>query len=180
MKSSLRVAIAGLAVVAAACTSAASPSPSAAPPSAAPSVSASAAASPSASPDACTKDNLTLHTAGKLTVGTDNPAFPPWFGGDPPKGSKWQVSDPTSGKGLESAVAYAIADKLGFAKADVVWVAVPFDNAIQPGPKAFDFDVNQVSFSAERAQAVDLSDGYFDDSQAVVAFKGTPIANAKS
>ena len=181
MTSTLRAATIGLALVVAACTSAATPSPST-PASVAPPASASAGASvsPSASPNACAKDSLTLHTAGKLTVATDNPAFPPWFGGDPPKGSTWQVSDPTSGKGLESALAYAIADKLGFTKDEVVWVAVPFNNVIQPGPKAFDFDLNQVSFSAERAQAVDLSDGYFDDDQAVVAFQGKPIANAKS
>jgi polar amino acid transport system substrate-binding protein len=181
MTSTLRAVITGLALVVAACTSAGTPAPTPSP-TAVPSASAapSASASPSASPNACAPESLTLHTAGKLTVGTDNPAFPPWFGGDPPKGSTWQVSDPTSGKGLESAVAYAIAAKLGFSKDDVVWVAVPFNNAIQPGPKAFDFDVNQVSFSTERAQAVDLSDGYFDDSQAVVALKTNPIASASS
>jgi polar amino acid transport system substrate-binding protein len=179
MKSSLRAAIAGLAVLAAACTSAASPSPSA-PASLVPSASSSTAASPAATANACAKDSLTLHTPGKLTIATDNPAFPPWFGGDPPKGSSWGISDPTSGKGLESVVAYGIADKLGFSKDEVVWVPVMFNNVIQPGPKAFDFDLNQVGSSPERAQAVDLSDGYFDNDQAVVGFKGTPIASATS
>jgi len=176
MKLTLRAALAGLVLVAAGCATAATPtaSPSSAAPTAVPS------ATPAPTPDACAKANLTLHTAGKLTIGTDNPAFGPWFGGTPPKGSTWQVSDPTSGQGLESAVAYAIAQKLGFTKDEVVWVAVPFNNVIQPGPKAFDFDVNQVSYSAERAQAVDLSDGYFDDNQAVVGFKSAPIAKAKS
>jgi polar amino acid transport system substrate-binding protein len=176
MKLTLRASLAGLALVAAGCATAATPS--VAPSRAAPT--AALSATPTATPDACAKANLTLHTAGKLTIGTDNPAFGPWFGGTPAKGSTWQVSDPTSGQGLESAVAYAIAQKLGFTKAEVVWVAVPFNNVIQPGPKAFDFDVNQVSYSAERAQAVDLSDGYFDDNQAVVGFKNTPIASAKS
>jgi len=179
MKLNLRAAViatlAAVAVIGAGCSTAASPSPSAAPPSAAP---ATATASPSADP--CAKSGLTLRTPGKLTIGTDNPAFGPWFGGTPAKGSTWQVSDPTSGEGLESAVAYAIAGKLGFAKADVAWVVVPFNNVIQPGPKSFDFDVNQVSFSAERAKAVDLSEGYFDNNQAVVALKANAIAKATS
>jgi polar amino acid transport system substrate-binding protein len=177
MKLSLRVAIGAtvvtIALIAGGCSAAATPSPSASVPSVAP-----ATASPSADP--CAKDVLTLQAPGKLTIGTDNPAFGPWFGGTPPKGSAWQVSDPASGEGLESAVAYAIAQKLGFDKADVVWVAVPFNNVIKPGPKAFDFDVNQVSYSSERAQAVDLTDGYFDNNQAVVAFKSNPIAKATS
>jgi polar amino acid transport system substrate-binding protein len=117
---------------------------------------------------------------GKLTVGTDNPPFGPWFGGPPAKGSTWRLSDPTSGEGLESAVAYAIANELGFDRAEVAWVVVPFNNVVRPGPKAFDFDVNQVSYSSERAQAVDLSEGYFDNNQAVVAFKSTSIAKATS
>jgi len=171
------VAVTALALVGAGCSAAATAVP-------APSIStvAPATTAPAASPsaDSCARTSLTLHTAGKLTIGTDNPAFGPWFGGTPAKGSPWQVSDPASGEGLESAVAYAIAAKLGFDKAAVVWVAVPFNNVIQPGPKAFDFDVNQVSYSSQRAQAVDLSDGYFDDNQAVVAFKDKPIAKAIS
>jgi polar amino acid transport system substrate-binding protein len=112
-------------------------------------------------------------------VGTDNPAFPPWFGGEPAAGSTWQVSDPTSQMGLESATAYAIAQQLGFAPDKVTWVAVPFNNAIQPGPKTFDILLNQVSASPERAEAVDLSDGYFDDSQSVVT-DGDRIGEVKS
>jgi polar amino acid transport system substrate-binding protein len=141
---------------------------------------ATVAPSPSPSPDACAAANLATLTPGKLTIGTDNPAFPPWFGGDPPAGSTWQVSDPLSGQGYESATAYAIAAKLGFSGSQVVWVVAAFDSVIQPGPKAFDFDINEVSYSADRAQAVDLSDGYFDNSQAVVATKGAAITSAKS
>src|SRR6266540_4316919 len=170
------VAVTVLAMVGAGCSAAATPSPSA-PPTSAP---ASTVASASPSLDPCAKTSLTLHTAGKLTIGTDNPAFGPWFGGTPPKGSSWQVSDPASGEGLESAVAYGIADKLGFSKAEVIWVAVPFNNVIKPGAKAFDFDVNQVSYSSERAQAVDLSDGYSDNNQAVVALTSNAIAKASS
>jgi polar amino acid transport system substrate-binding protein len=117
--------------------------------------------------------------AGTLTIGTDNPAFPPWFGGEPPAGSTWQVSDPTSQKGLESATAYAIAQQLGFTPDKVTWVAVPFNNAIQPGPKTFDILLNQVSATPERAEAVDLSDGYFDDSQSVVT-DGDRIGEVKT
>jgi polar amino acid transport system substrate-binding protein len=128
----------------------------------------------------CDKADLQLVTAGKLTVGTDNPAFGPWFGGGTPKGSKWEFNDPSTGEGFESAVAYAVADKLGFAKPEVAWVVVPFNNSFKPGPKDFDFDINQISVTAARDRAVDFSDSYYDVNQALVSLKGTPIANAKS
>lgn len=114
---------------------------------------------------ACAKDSLKLVTPGKLTVGTDSPAYGPWF----------EDNDPSNGKGFESAVAYAIADKLGFDKAEVTWQVVPFNTAIAPAPKKFDFDVNQVSISDERRKAVDFSSGYYDVRQAVVTYKGSPI-----
>jgi polar amino acid transport system substrate-binding protein len=126
----------------------------------------------------CDKADLQLIADGELTIGTDNPAFPPWFGGEPPKGSVWKISDPTSGEGFESAVAYAVADKLGFTKDEVKWVVVPFDQSFKPGTKSFDFDVNQVSFSAQRAQSADFSDSYYDVNQALVAIKDTPITKA--
>ena len=94
------------------------------------SASTSSGASGSAS---CTKDSMKTLTAGKLTIGTDKPAYGPWFADD----------DPSNGKGYESAVAYAIADKLGYAKGDVVWVVAPFSTVIAPGAKNFDFDVNR-------------------------------------
>jgi len=119
----------------------------------------------------CAKSDLNLVSAGKLTVGTDNPAFPPWFGGTPPKGSMWKVSDPNSGQGFESAVAYAVANKLGFKKADVHWVVVPFDQSFKPGAKSFDFDVNQISFTPARAKSVDFSDSYYDVNQALFGLK---------
>ena len=106
----------------------------------------------------CEKGDLNLVNEGQLTVGTDNPAFPPWFGGD--EKAPWKVSDPRSGEGFESAVAYAVADKLGFAEDEVEWVVVPFNTAFAPGPKKFDFDINQISFKPERASAVDFSDSY--------------------
>jgi polar amino acid transport system substrate-binding protein len=126
----------------------------------------------------CAKDDLELVNAGKLTIGTDNPAFPPWFGG--PEKAPWKISDPRSGQGFESAVAYAVADELGFQRGDVEWVVVPFNNSFKPGPKSFDFDINQISYSDERAQAVDFSDSYYDVNQAVVALNSSKIANAKS
>jgi polar amino acid transport system substrate-binding protein len=126
----------------------------------------------------CDKGSLNLVNAGQLTVGTDNPAFPPWFGGNEKK--PWKVSDPYSGQGYESAVAYAVAAKLGFAKADVKWIVVPFNTAFAPGPKKFDFDINQISFKPARASAVDFSDSYYDVNQALVVVKGTPIAKAAS
>jgi polar amino acid transport system substrate-binding protein len=136
---------------------------------------------PSASPNACAKDALATVTAGKLTVGTDNPAYPPYF--QIPDGTAtkpWELGDPTNGQGFESAFAYALADKLGFAKTDVAWIVVPFDNSFAPGAKKFDIDVNQVSYKPERAQAVDLSDGYYTLNQSIVALKANKIASAKT
>jgi polar amino acid transport system substrate-binding protein len=124
------------------------------------------------------KDDLNLVTTDQLTIGTDNPAFPPWFGGTPHK--PWQVSDPNSGEGYESAVAYAVAKQLGFDKSEVKWIHVPFSNSYAPGAKSFDFDINQISFTPARAKVVDFSDSYYDVNQSVVVNKGTPIASATS
>jgi polar amino acid transport system substrate-binding protein len=126
----------------------------------------------------CAKDQLQLVNEGKLTIGTDNPAYPPWFGGTPQ--GQWKISDPTSGKGFESAVAYAVAEKLGFTKDEVEWTVVPFNNSFKPGPKDFDFDINQISYTPKRAQVVDFSDSYYDVNQSVVALKDSKIANVTS
>ena len=130
--------------------------------------------------DACAKDQLDLVTAGKLTIGTDNPAFHPWFDGGTPKGSKWELNDPAKGQGFEGAVAYAVADKMGFARNEVTWVVVPFDQSFAPGQKKFDFDINQISIKPARAKNVDFSEPYYDVNQSLVARKGEPIATAKS
>src|SRR3954471_11724447 len=89
-------------------------------------VSASVAASPTASTAAAA--SCPTVTSGQLTIGTDNPAYPPWFAGGS-KSSKWKINDPSTGKGYESAVAYAIATKLGYSKAQVKWTYVPFNKA---------------------------------------------------
>ena len=129
--------------------------------------------SSSSTPEAaaeCTKDSLATLTKGKLTVATDKPAYPPYFEDD----------DPTNGKGFESAVAYAIADKLGFAKSEVTWTVVPFNSSYAPGPKKFDFDVNQISITDARKERVDFSSPYFTAPQAVIALNGTSAADATS
>lgn len=128
-----------------------------------------AAPSGSSSP-ACGKDSLATLAKGKLTIGTDKPAYSPWFVDD----------TPSNGKGFESAVAYAVAQKLGFAPADVVWTIATFDSAIQPGKKPFDVDVNQVSITDERKKNIDFSSGYYDVTQAVVSTKTSKIAGAKT
>jgi len=152
---------------AAASATAASDSASASAPGATDSASAGPA-SPAA--DACTKDTLTLHTPGKLTVATDNPVYEPWF----------SDNKPANGKGFESAVAYAVGKQLGFAAADVVWTNATFNSAIAPGAKTFDIDINEVSITPERKKAVDFSSGYYDVTQAIVTVKGSKIAAAKS
>ncbi|HTE62288.1 MAG TPA: ABC transporter substrate-binding protein [Solirubrobacteraceae bacterium] len=129
-----------------------------------------AAATPAAGADACAPDQLALTTAGTLTVGTDKPAYPPYFEDD----------DPANGKGFESAVAYAVADQLGLAADKVKWTVVPFNSSYAPGPKKFDFDINQISISPKRAERVDFSTPYYTAPQAVVALKSSPAASATS
>lgn len=109
-------------------------------------------------------------TPGKLTIGTGNPAYEPWVLGD----------DPASGEGFEAAVAYAIAEKLGFAKEDVIWVRTTFDEAIAPGPKNFDFNLQQYSITEERKANVDFSSAYYETAQVVVTTSSSPAASAKS
>ncbi len=197
MRSTLRfaAALALTGAVLAACSSGATPTPvpttaptatpaSTAAPSEAPSASAVPTASPIAMSSACAAANLTTLAAGKLTIGTDNPAYSPYFlprdGGNKPPWTTKFSGDPTTGTGFESAVAYAVADKLGFTKDQVAWVAVKFDNSYAPGPKPFDFYLAQVSYKPERTKTADLSDGYFSLNQALVAVSGTPIASVKS
>jgi polar amino acid transport system substrate-binding protein len=119
---------------------------------------------------ACEKGSLALQQAGRLTVGTDKPAYPPYFDSD----------DPTNGKGFESAVAYAIAKQLGFSAAEVTWTTVPFNSSYAPGPKKFDFDINQISITPPRAKRVDFSEPYFTAPQAVVALNGSGADGATS
>jgi len=137
-----------------------------------------AAATTTAETDACAKDQLQLKEAGTLTIGTDNPAFSPWFEGGTAEGSDWEFNYPTNGEGFESAVAYAVAEKLGFQKGEVNWVVVPFNQSFRPGEKSFDFDINQISVTDERDRAVDFSDSYYDVNQALVGRMGTPVADA--
>jgi polar amino acid transport system substrate-binding protein len=128
----------------------------------------------------CAKADLSLVNDGKLTIGTDNPAYPPWYAGGTPKGSKWKINDPSTGKGFESAVAYAVAKQLGFPRGEVQWTYVPFARSYAPGKKPFDFDINQISYTPQRAKVVDFSSSYYDVNQAVVVNKGTKIASVRS
>lgn len=167
------VALAAASLMLAACAQESSGGSSSAPApessSAAP-ASSSAAPSPTETPDECSKDNLTLVNAGQLTIGTDSPAYPPYFVDD----------DPSNGQGFESAVAYAVAEGLGFSADEVAWTVVPFNKSYAPGAKDFDFDINQISITPEREKAVDFSDGYYSAAQAVIAPKGSDAAEAAS
>jgi polar amino acid transport system substrate-binding protein len=124
----------------------------------------------------CAKSQLTLVKPGRLTVGTDNPAYPPWFAGGT-KSSFWKINDPSTEKGFESATAYAVAKQLGFSPSEVHWTYVPFNRSFAPGKKAFDFDINQISYTPARAKVVTFSKSYYDVNQAVVVLKGTKIAS---
>ncbi len=107
---------------------------------------------------------------GKLTIGTGEPAYSPWVEGD----------DPASGKGFESAVAYAVAEQLGFDRSDVAWVRTTFDEAIAPGPKTFDINLQQFSITDERKENVDMSTAYYESTQAVLTIEGSKAAGAGS
>jgi len=124
--------------------------------------------SPSAQPT--TEAALPTVTEGKLTIATSEPAYSPWVLND----------DPTTGEGFEAAVAYAVAEQLGFSKDDVVWVRADFNSSIAPGPKDWDFNIQQFSITDERKQAVDFSSPYYTTSQAIVTTGSSPAASATS
>jgi len=131
---------------------------------------AAAAPSASASGNNCPPGALQTKTAGKLTIGTDNPVYEPWF----------SDNKPSNGKGFESAVAYQVAQRLGYSAENVTWVSVTFNNAIAPGPKSFDFDINEFSITDDRKKAVDFSSPYYLVRQTVITTKGSKIAGATS
>jgi polar amino acid transport system substrate-binding protein len=118
----------------------------------------------------CKPGQLPTDQQGVLTIATDQPAYPPYF----------EDNDPTNGEGFESAVAYAIAKQLGYPAAKVKWTVEPFNSSYAPGPKDFDFDVNQISISPVREKAVDFSAPYYTANQAVVALKDSDAASAES
>jgi len=131
---------------------------------------AAAAKSAATASTACSTSKLALHTAGQLTVATDTPAYPPYF----------ENNKPANGKGFESAVAYAVAKQLGFGPSKVKWVIEGFNNSYAPGPKNFDFDINEISITAARSKAVSFSSPYYTNPQAILVYKGSPYAHAKS
>ena len=190
-KTSRAIAAGGILALLAACSNGgASPSaatsdapPSTAPASVAPASEAASAAASADASSSCSPETLETKTAGQLTIGTDNPAFPPYW--DPPADGEeptdpWELGDPTNKRGFEGAVAWAIAEELGFDDDSVEFIPVPFDNSFAPGEKDFDFYLAQVSYADERAEAVDLSDGYYFSNQALVANADTPITDAAS
>lgn len=109
-------------------------------------------------------------TPGKLTIATGDPAYEPWVMNDKPE----------SGKGYEAAVAYAVAEKMGFKKSDVVWTRTTFDSAIAPGAKDWDMNIQQFGITPERKKAVDFSASYYNDSQAIIVKKDGKYAKAKN
>jgi polar amino acid transport system substrate-binding protein len=141
--------------------------------------SSSSSTSSTTAANACTKNDSNLVHDGRLTIGTSNPAYPPWFEGGE-TGSSWKVNDPNKGQGYEGAVAYAVAKQLGFGKPQVKWVAVGFNPSIAPGKKNYDFNIQQVSFNKQRAKAVEFSNSYFQENQSVVGLQGESIVGAKT
>jgi polar amino acid transport system substrate-binding protein len=131
---------------------------------------ATSSAATSTAANACTKSSLALHSPGALTVATDSPAYPPYF----------EDNKPANGKGFESAVAYAIAAKLGFTDSEVKWVVEPFDSSYAPGPKSFDFDINEISITKPRQKAVDFSAPYYTNPQGIIVGSTSKYAHVTS
>ena len=117
-----------------------------------------------------TPNDPRLFTPGKLTVSTSEPSYPPWV----------LNNNPEAGEGFEAALVYALAEQLGFKKEDVVWVDVTFDGAIAPGPKAYDFSIQQISVTPDRAKVATFSDVYYQSDKAVIALPSSEVAKAKS
>lgn len=118
----------------------------------------------------CTPDALATVEPGFLTIATGEPAYEPWVLNDAPE----------SGEGFEAAVAYAVAEQLGYTKDQVKWIRTTFDGAIAPGPKNFDFNIQQYSITEERAKVVDFSSAYYKSNQSIVSFKGSKIEGVTS
>ena len=160
------VLVLGLALVAAGCGGKKGSSSS----SASTTGGASAEGGATANAAACTPAKMETHSAETLTIATDKPAYPPYFEND----------EPENGEGFESAVAYAIGKQLGYPKGKVKWTVEPFDSSYAPGPKNFDFDVNEISITPTREKAVDFSAPYYSANQAVVALEDSEAAKATS
>jgi polar amino acid transport system substrate-binding protein len=117
-------------------------------------------------------DDITQQTLtpGTLTVATGDPAYEPWV----------MDNDPSTGKGFESAIIYALAEKLGFKKSQVKWTRSTFDTAIAPGAKDFDLNIQQFSVTPERKKAVDFSTSYYNDTTSIIVRKDSKYAKATS
>ncbi len=168
----LAAGLLGVALITASCAAKSTGGTSSPPPNPAggPGSGSGGGATTSVSAPSCTPATLQTHTSGTLTVATDSPAYGPWFVDD----------KPSNGKGFESAVAFAVGKQLGYSTSQVKWVVASFNSVIAPTPKSYDFDINEVSITAKRAQVVDFSSGYYDVAQSVVVLKSSKYANATS
>jgi polar amino acid transport system substrate-binding protein len=138
-------------------------------------------ATPPATAAECADGAETYVADGTLTIGTDNPAYPPYFaGGETEDHPEWKFNDPYTGQGFEAAVAYGVAERMGFSQDQVDWTVAPFNQTYAPGPKDWDFAIEQISFSPKRDRAVDFSGSYYDVNQALVSVKGHPVTDASS
>jgi polar amino acid transport system substrate-binding protein len=122
-----------------------------------------------------------IYTAANLTVATGNPAFSPWWeGGTTDEHPEWKLNDPYLGRGYEGAVTFEVAERLGFSEDEVVFVPIGFEKSFAPGPKDFDFALQQISYLPDRTEGVDFSESYYEVNQALVSVQGSPIADARS
>jgi polar amino acid transport system substrate-binding protein len=138
------------------------------------------ATTPATAADCAAANADAFQSPGTLTIGTGNPAFPPWWEGGT-SDSEFEFNDPANGEGYEGAVAAEVATRLGFTFPDqVAFVPVSFNKSFAPGPKDFDFVLQQISYKPERDDAVDFSESYYNVNQALVSAEGTLAADATS
>ena len=154
LKPVLRTLVAGVCAAALACTAACGSSQS------------------NASDESATSGDITQQTVtpGTLTIATGDPAYEPWV----------LDNKPESGKGYEAALAYKVAEQMGFDRSHVKWTRTSFDAAIAPGAKDWDMNIQQFGITQERKKAVDFSPGYYRDTRAVIVKKDGKYANATS
>jgi polar amino acid transport system substrate-binding protein len=134
---------------------------------------------PATAADCAAANADAFQSPGTLTIGTGNPAFPPWWEGGESQDSEFEFNDPAKGEGYEGAVVAEVATRLGFTFPDeVTFVPVGFNKSFAPGDKDFDLVLQQISYDPERDEAVDFSESYYDVNQALVSVQGNDIADA--
>ena len=140
---------------------------------------ATGSTAPATAADCAAANADAFQSPGTLTIGTGNPAFPPWWEGGTSDGSEFEFNDPAKGEGYEGAVAAEVAVRMG-SRSRTRWPSSRWRSTSRsrPATKDFDFVLQQISYEPERDDAVDFSDSYYNVNQALVSAEGTDVADA--